>query len=266
MEKDAKFEIYEDEIDLYELWLVLKKRKKIIFLSSLFCIFIAAIFVIVTPSLYEGKFVIKSDFASPYQLKRAVENLNLLIFQQDKSVYRYFEQKILENISDIKANIPRMDKTILEVSFLVRDPQFIPKIQEGIIKYLESLYFLQQQVSWQKKKMEEMLSVLQRQLKDMYSIKKELSKSNDIDFEELVKIELAIKKMSQDIIDTRLALSRLKPIKILISSPIPQEPSKPKRKLIMAVSVVSGLFLGIFLAFFLEWLEASREKHKKQIG
>jgi uncharacterized protein involved in exopolysaccharide biosynthesis len=31
------------------------------------------------------------------------------------------------------------------------------------------------------------------------------------------------------------------------------QPVKPKRKLIIAVSAVSALFLGVFLAFVLEW-------------
>ncbi len=38
-------------------------------------------------------------------------------------------------------------------------------------------------------------------------------------------------------------------------------PVKPKKKLIVAVAGVSGLFLGIFLAFFLEWLENVRRRH-----
>ena len=33
------------------------------------------------------------------------------------------------------------------------------------------------------------------------------------------------------------------------------KPVKPKRKLIIAVGLISGLFLGIFLALFKEWIE-----------
>ena len=43
---------------------------------------------------------------------------------------------------------------------------------------------------------------------------------------------------------------------------LPDKPVKPKKKLMVAVAGVSSLFLGIFLAFFIEWLENIRRKHE----
>ncbi len=45
--------------------------------------------------------------------------------------------------------------------------------------------------------------------------------------------------------------------------PDPEKPYKPKKKLIVAVAGVSGLFLGIFLAFFMEWLENVKKRHQE---
>ena len=42
------------------------------------------------------------------------------------------------------------------------------------------------------------------------------------------------------------------------------KPYKPKKKLIVAVAFVSGLFLGIFAAFFKEWLENVRQSRKEE--
>ena len=47
--------------------------------------------------------------------------------------------------------------------------------------------------------------------------------------------------------------------------PDPKKPYKPKKKLIVAVAVVSGLFLGIFAAFFREWLDNVKKRQEEHI-
>ena len=47
--------------------------------------------------------------------------------------------------------------------------------------------------------------------------------------------------------------------------PAKREPYKPKKVLILAVAGVSGLFLGIFLAFFREWIENARRQRGEQV-
>ncbi|SNR92083.1 GumC family protein [Desulfurobacterium atlanticum] len=42
--------------------------------------------------------------------------------------------------------------------------------------------------------------------------------------------------------------------------PDPDKPAKPKKKLIVAVGLISGLFLGIFAAFFKEWLDNIKKR------
>ena len=45
---------------------------------------------------------------------------------------------------------------------------------------------------------------------------------------------------------------------------VPRRPYKPKKKLIVAVALVSGLFLGIFAAFFREWLDNVKKRHREE--
>ena len=42
--------------------------------------------------------------------------------------------------------------------------------------------------------------------------------------------------------------------------PNPKEPYKPKRKLIVAIGLISGLFIGVFVALLKEWLENVRRR------
>ncbi|NPA52768.1 MAG: hypothetical protein GXO22_07720 [Aquificae bacterium] len=43
---------------------------------------------------------------------------------------------------------------------------------------------------------------------------------------------------------------------------IPDKPIKPKKALMVAVAGVGSLFIGIFLAFFLEWIENIKRRHQ----
>ena len=53
-------------------------------------------------------------------------------------------------------------------------------------------------------------------------------------------------------------------VEIIDPPSLPDEPVKPKKKLMVAVAGVSSLFLGIFLAFFLEWLGNIRKRHQEE--
>jgi uncharacterized protein involved in exopolysaccharide biosynthesis len=56
---------------------------------------------------------------------------------------------------------------------------------------------------------------------------------------------------------TILTLNTMK----IVEPPLePKKPFKPKKLLVLAVSFVSGLFLGLFAVFFLEYLEERRKQ------
>ncbi len=54
-------------------------------------------------------------------------------------------------------------------------------------------------------------------------------------------------------------------VQVIDNAFLPDKPVKPKKALMIAVSGVSSLFLGIFLAFFLEWLEGIKRRKKEEV-
>ncbi len=52
-------------------------------------------------------------------------------------------------------------------------------------------------------------------------------------------------------------------VQVIDEAFVPDIPEKPKKKLMVAVAAVSSLFLGIFLAFFLEWIENIKKRHQE---
>ncbi|RMA93331.1 GumC family protein [Hydrogenothermus marinus] len=51
-------------------------------------------------------------------------------------------------------------------------------------------------------------------------------------------------------------------VEIIDPPSLPDKPVKPKKKLMVAVAGITSLILGIFLAFFLEWLEGIKNRNK----
>ena len=72
MERDKGFQTFpppceEDEIDLYELYLVLKKRKKILLYTVILTLFVALVYLIFSPPKFKSKGLLKvQEFSLDY--------------------------------------------------------------------------------------------------------------------------------------------------------------------------------------------------------
>jgi len=55
-------------------------------------------------------------------------------------------------------------------------------------------------------------------------------------------------------------------VEVIDKPNLPDLPAKPKKKLMVAVAGISALFLGIFLAFFLEWLDNVKRRNRENIA
>ncbi len=55
-------------------------------------------------------------------------------------------------------------------------------------------------------------------------------------------------------------------VQVIDNAFIPDKPVKPKKALMIAVSGISSLFLGVFIAFFLEWLEGIKRRKTENVA
>ena len=76
-------------------------------------------------------------------------------------------------------------------------------------------------------------------------------------------IDKAIQAFESQLISIKTQLETLKGFEMSVNPVIPEKPDKPKKFLVLTVAITSSLFLGIFLALFLEWLEEARKRHRE---
>jgi len=247
-EREIK-ESHEDEIDLYELLLVLKKRLKLIIAVFVLGVVAAAVVSFLMPNIYQARMTMLMDssftptflnnlqqyqfkgenkfsFIIPFQAHQEVNNMGLAILNGLE-----FKRKVLNKIKAIYGNTEEIQKlerklegnfgkkeTIFE-SFVDRGTQAIvvfsehkdPKLAEDILKAALEEF-------------EKELDKVSQNYQKMFGQGYEKSDKNSIFILNVVEQPTSLKR-----------------------------PVKPERKLIIAVSGVTFLILGVFSAFVVEW-------------
>lgn len=248
MKEKTVREKYEDEIDIYELLLILKKRIRLIGAIVFISVIITIIIAFLMPNIYRARAIIYVDYLlTPVLLK------NLQSFQQGMSDKIHFILPV-EGIQPILKN-----EICLSILNSVKFKNKILKIFQK--NYGKKIINKERFLEWNFAKIDRKTKTIKiiYEHKDKRVAEAIVKIALDELEKELKKLsknyEKAIFKNSYDLKNNNLFILNVieKPLSL-------DKPVKPKRKLIIALSGVSSLFIGIFLAFFLEWLSSIKRK------
>jgi len=271
----------EDTIDLRELWAVLRKRKRLIWFITGVVTLAALAYVLLVRPVYEVKGVVElaqidkkavqnaNDLRQKlsfiygvntkgkkreYPIVQAItlpkKSKNLLIVTA-RGYNNASAKKKLENVIDYLSKVQNKEIDIymqtqkkrlaLTVGDLKRNQQLVPQIQEDLKNYQKKLLSISKQSA---------------ALAGIYSI--EIGKKQT----ELNSIINKIYALKNSVNNIELSMSPLRIHKTVIVGNIEEldKPVKPKKKLIVIVSFITGLMLSIFLAFFLEFIQSERKE------
>ncbi len=318
----------EEEIDLYELFQVLVRRKKIIFLIIILGTFLGLCIALFSPNVYRSYAIIQPSEAPKYPSLGPLSSLGelagismptsagtaeiitLLKAQQvrEEMIKKYNLLPILfpdkwdpekkewkkpkKGISWFIKNLLFLPRTLLSglAEKIHKSPStragttnsYIPDIDDGLQK-LKSVYSISQDrklgtikisadfydpklASW-------MVEILLQTLKDYISREAIITAEKNLEMlrEELPKVgDPLLRQKLQTLmaknIETKVMakVNRDFAFKILEYPRPPDKRYKPKRSLIVMVSLVSSVFLGIFLAFFQEYLSNIKKKKNRE--
>ncbi|MBC7189626.1 hypothetical protein H5U35_05365, partial [Candidatus Aerophobetes bacterium] len=247
-------EQYSDEIDLYELLLVLKKRLKLIVAVSFIGLLIGGLVAFLSPDIYQaratlwvdsliGQSVIerfktsdsKTSFIIPLGQTKSpeVNNLSLSILNSLE-----FKKKVVSRLIQQYGD----KEDILSLTKSINSGKGEVLFKAEIDKKTGSINLISEQRN--RKLAEDILKIV------IDEFEKELDNTSQI-------YSKAISTKTENIKNSKnFVLS-------VIEQPTSLEsPVKPKRKLIIAVAGISALFSGIFLAFVVEWWSNVRARRK----
>ncbi len=282
MEKSKKVENFQspcegDEIDLYELFLVLKRRWKLVLFPLLLFIVISLIYLIFASPKYKSKGILevqnffpiysneKNSLSFTITSPRAIEELvnylgELLKSPEKEKLENIFGRNLVNGLISVEARVDRRNPNLVTVEISATNPEVIGKVFEKVYDFVKGYY--EKDLKNLKKEVAKYLNSLQTQIEDLEKLKEKLLKEGL--YENALKVSEKIATLSERYYTTKLLLENFQGIKVVLKPVKPVEPYSPKPKWILAVSSVSGLFLGIFLAFFVEWWEESRRRYERK--
>ncbi|WP_457624675.1 Wzz/FepE/Etk N-terminal domain-containing protein [Persephonella sp.] len=197
--------------------------------------------------------------------KRFLEEENIPLLKAKLSFYKDKLKKIDELIRSYHKSIKSYEQTIQNLSKSMKNPNLsdsaVLMLLTQIAQYENLINALTNRIKdkeIEKNKIEkETIPSIEKEIKNVQLIK---IKEIEDKIEQLHK-NIDILKKDIEILELKLLPPLTEDFKIIeeISS---EKPVKPKKTLIIAVATISGLFLGIFLAFFLEWMENARKRHQ----
>jgi capsular polysaccharide biosynthesis protein len=270
MEQNRQY-IEEDEIDLKELWKIVVKRKKFIFLFTTILTVLVIAWVLIRTPIYEARALIEignynnnnynnnnnNNKVILDNASQLVQKLNILFIDMTKNIK---DKKT--NISSIK--VPKDSKEFIEIKSTSTSNELAIKEIQKVINYIQTQH-------------QKILDSIKKERKNSYNITKQQLEKNtklvqNLNIKDISTVEMLeflrtkenIGNMitKQNNIKNLLLSHNYKNTKIVGKIIINDYPIKPKKKLMVTVAFVTGLILSIFLVFFLEFIGKSEEETK----
>jgi len=270
--------IEEDEIDLYDIFLILKRRSRLILSIFLIAVLATGIISFIMTPVYRSSFLIKgpvifygnnrpAPVISPEESEKLIEKLNKAV--EEKTIAHLSDLlKISANnamkLISLDTNTPADRwKNFIEIVIEIKDPTLIVSIKDGIVGYLNRNEYYKERITLTRTNMIRRKQGMQAKITEIDEFKNILTEQiksgemNNLGFNPMV-MERDVINLRQELNDIEDRIQLLRGFEVVVEPFISAKPVKPKKILNMAVAGIISLFIGILLAFFMERLEKSR--------
>jgi capsular polysaccharide biosynthesis protein len=267
----------EEEIDLREYINVLLKRKGIIILIFLIAVITAAIIsYFALPPIYQSSTV----FSVAQVDRQPVINITeaLEIIKSNVVLDEVINQMSLEETTEqLKRQITTeglKDTNFIKVTVEADTPEKAKSLVENIVKvfieqhkdeYKEKVKLIESRVNILK----EQIAEFEKNIQEIEKTKKKIAASEELSeaerqFQASLLLSSSVTERSlynsliSQINSLKTSLNNCQDFKIINYAQLPTAPIKPNKKLNILIAGVLGLFIGIFVSFFLEFWQKGK--------
>jgi len=275
-----------DVIDLRELFSILQKRKKLISLVTVFITILAIVYAfLIAKPVYAVKSMIEVGEID----SKPIDNINT-IQQKLSYVYKVNAKGVRREFPLVKSiSVSKKSDNILSLVIHGKNNEESVKYIQTVISKIETQY--KEKTDAYTDNQKKLIKLVQEDIKEnsisLEQMKEELGhysqkiislKSEDAALAGIYALQIGqkqtelqdLKKYTSELKakDQELKLSitplMMKPTQIVGDIETLEKPIKPKKKLIVVVSFITGLIFSVFLAFFLEFLRGIRKKEDEK--
>lgn len=247
----SEMNVREDEINLYDYWKVIVKRKTLIIGLFLAAVLASAIIsLLITPKIYRGEVVLKLPAITAKQLLGIIGSNNT----------EKFFPTTYHLITNIKLNALKNSEDKLQLIIEAKNTDAIPSAITEFAAYLNNFSLINRAIEEERQrllKQSEELSKVIREADELAEIYKKLLKEGKIVPLGFNPVE--VKKKSYDMEVEKFAidqaLNKPRGVEMVEKPYILKNPVKPNIKKNIIIAGIVSLFSGVFLAFFMEYVE-----------
>ena len=256
--------VTEDEINLYDLWKVIAKRKVLIIAVFLISVFSAAITSSIMQKVYQGEAVLKiasKDISELIQANMIINTFNPINQGKVGMISPQNAVAIMKaNFVEIKGFNDRF-KVVVQS----KDPGKIQDFVKDLVMFLnentEIKHCIEDCKELLTKRAHELALVIgqSESLKKSYEKMLQNGKVTTLGFSPIsLERQLSDMRIEKLIIEKRL--ENISGIEVVGKPSVSNQPVKPRIKMNIALAGMASLFAGVFLAFFLEFLSKAKNK------
>ena len=129
-------EAYDDEINLYDLWKAIAKRKMLIIGLFIVIVALTAIYSFMMPNIYRGEALLlvnlKSDVINPIEI---IDSIGII----DRAKGLKMAPKSYPNVAHIKLNAIKRSNNKITVTIDAKKIDVIPKALSEVVDYLNNM-------------------------------------------------------------------------------------------------------------------------------